>query len=452
MKSFFKKPEIRYAFAAVGISLLFGIFTNLLPQKISQKDPLYGYGSDSEVYWDLSGNILSKHAYLHSPGFDFSYLQKTDDFVHGTQRLPGYPLILSFIRLITGAAHPNSFGIILFNIILVFLNAYFILGILKKLFQEIPEKYYLAVCFFPSFLIYSNGINSDFFTLVLLSGFCFFVLKEGLLKYLALLFGAMAIFTRGNALFFVVPFWLLYAFFERKNRKHLIVGIIGIFFVALIFVGWSWRNHALSSHFTFAPFTGLQLRQNYIYKIYKYSDTEGEEKFFRWRSADYLKSHFNELVLKGNGNLYYAEAALDREITKDTVKMLWQKKIQGLRIYIRNVLQMSTNEYFIFNAARSLNVSWVWVLAWVAAILFFTLPALLFFGISIVWLFKHRLNLGAIIFYSALFYYLLTAAVLGDFARYLVPIGGILCISVMYVFKEIGKVDFKQLNWYNRFK
>lgn len=424
----FKDVKIRYAFYAVGASLAFGIFTNFLPFDLSQKDRLFGYGSDSEVYWDLAGNLAEGRGFVHSPGFDFAYLQKTENYTSGTQRLPAYPVALSVVRVWDINTPPNGWQLGVFNLILVFLNAYFIAGILQKLFPAMSKKIYWAIVLLPQFLIYSNGINSDFFGATMISAAVFFALLESKQRYWSAIFTVLALLTRGNALFFLVPFWVMLAVHSGLRKLNFRPAILSLGLIFLVFAAWSQRNFKLSGHFVFAPFTGFQLRQNYINKIYESQKPAGEEKYYLWQDPKYLKTRFEELAAKEG--IYAAEAEVNAEMTSLTFKLLWQKKLEAAKIYARNVLQIITNEYFLFNLGRLLNSPAAWGVIWILALLLFTLPGLILLGSALAALLWRKFTLPVIIIYSASAYLLLTAAVLGDFARYTVLAGLGIIISL----------------------
>ena len=427
---YLKDITIKYALLAVVVSLFFGILTSLLSERISQKDPVFGYGSDSNIYWDLAGNLAKGRGFVNSPGFDFAYIKKTDQYTYGTQRLPGYPLALAGVRYITQTNNPNSLAVWLFNLILVFFNAYFIISLIKKLLPNIPNGWYWIVALFPPFLIYSNGINSDFFVAVLLSGFCYFILSSEKRTWLSLLFAGSAVFTRANAIFFIIPFLALSIFFSQERKKKFLMYFSGILLVILIFCVWSFRNQKLSGSFTYVPFTGQQLEQNYIRKIYKYNRPSGEEKYFRWEQRNFVLPYFDQLVQRHG--LYKAEVEMNSEITKDTVSLLMQKKITAVKIYSKNVAQMFTNEYFIFNLGRTLHHPFVWAGVWLMAVLLYFLPGILLLWLGAMSLWKRKVDFFAILTYSSIIYILVTAAILGDFARYVLPIGFAIVMTVLY--------------------
>ncbi len=432
LKKIFSNAVLKYSLIAVAASLAFGVFTNVLPEKISQKDPVYGYGSDGQVYWDLGGNLAKGLGFVNSPGFAFSYIYPVNYYTYGTQRLPGYPLLLAAVRALNKSAGPNGASVAVLNLILVFLNAYFIIGLLRKFLPGVSNKWYLSVALFPPFLLYSNGINSDFFLAVLLAGFCYFLAQEGKKTWLALPFAAFAFFTRANALFFIVPFLILLTVFNRKNRKILWLSGCTIFAVALIFLGWSWRNQKLSGSFNFAPYTGSQLEQNYIRKIYRNSRPSGQERFYRWNMPDFVLARFTQLAK--TGGIYSAEAEMNKEMINDTISLLWQQKFLAVKVYIRDVAQILTNEYFIFNMARAFNNLYIWAAVWIAVILLYSLPGALMLFLAAVFAFSRKTSFPAILLYSAALYTLGTAAVLGDFSRYIEPVGFAIIYSVIFVF------------------
>ena len=436
MLGIFKPGRIvSYAFLTVVFTCIFGVATSLPPQKISQKDPLYGYGSDSEVYWDLAGNLAHGRGFVHSPGFDFSYLHKTSEFTQGTQRLPGYPLALSLIRALDLNAAPNSWLAWMFNLSLVFLNSYFVIGILVILYPNTKTVFFWLVALFPPFLIYANGINSDFFAATLISAAVYFSLASSRWRYLSVCFGAFAVFTRGNVLFFLVPFWLMLAIYYRRQRRDIKPAVFGLAAIALIFIGWSFRNQALSDRFVFAPFTGLQLRQNYIYKIYEDQRPAGEERYWRWRAPEYLKQRFEDLNSQ-TGSLYKAESQLDKELVGDTIQLVLERPAAVVFTYGRDIVQMLTNEYFLFNLGRSVNSPWLWGGIWPVAIIFYLLPGAWLLLLAARFFIRKFFAPLSIIVFSAAVYIFLTAAVLGDFARYLLPVGFAIIIAVKSAFQK----------------
>jgi GTP-binding protein len=88
-----------------------------------------------------------------------------------------------------------------------------------------------------------------------------------------------------------------------------------------------------------------------------------------------LKAYSEELAAKEG--IYAAEAEVNAEMTSLTFKLLWQKKLEAAKIYARNVLQIITNEYFLFNLGRLLNSPAAWGVIWILALLLFTLPGLI---------------------------------------------------------------------------
>lgn len=448
MNKIFQNIQIRYALLGTVAALVFGVITNILPPHLSQKDPLYGYGSDSEIYWDLSTNIKEGRGFVHSPGFDFAYLYKTDQYTYGTQRTPGYPLVLAGVRTIFQTDSPNSIGITVFNLMLVFLNCYFIVGILKKQLPQVPSKFYSFIAIFPLFLIYGNGINVDFITGVLLAAFCYF-LQNNKLAFVSIFLGGFALFTRGNVLFFLAPFWIFYLVFFKDQKQKIVIGSLGLILLAIIFLGWSYRNFQLSGSFTFAPFTGFQLRQNYITKIYENNKPEGEEQFYRWDSPAYLRQEFMNALSDSGNNLYVAEAKIDKQLTKDTFVMLIQKPFVAAKVYVRGILQMFVNEYFIFNLGRQINSQALWLIIWVVVLLGFLLPALVFCFFGLVLLRKLNKTFLSAVTYSGILYLLLTCTVWGGFARYQLPVYFAILISFVVCFYRLINLDFAKLNWYN---
>ncbi len=427
--------KVKFALFSVAASLVFGLVTNYLPSRISQKDPNFGYGSDSDVYWDLGGNLAAGRGFVHSPGFDFAYLHKTAEYTRGTQRLPGYPLVLSIVRAVDFDAAPNSALVSAFNFLLVFLNSFFVIGILIFLYPNIKSAYFWIVALFPPFLIYGNGINSDFFVATLIAATVYFSLAPSRWRYLSVCFGAFAVFTRGNVLFFLIPFWLMLAVYYRGKKLDIKPAIFGLAAVAIIFVGWSLRNQALSGRFVFAPFTGLQLRQNYIYKIYENQRPPGEERYWRWRAPEYLKQRFEELYIQ-SGSLYQAESQLDKELVADTVKLAQVRPVVVVATYARDVVQMLTNEYLLFNLGRSVGSPLLWAGIWTVIMLFYVLPGVWLLLLGFFFLVRKFFAPLSIVVFSAAAYVFLTAAVLGDFARYLLPVGFAIIIGLRVVFQK----------------
>jgi hypothetical protein len=425
------KTIIKFSLFAVLASLVFGLITSALPANISQKDPVYGYGSDNTSYWNLAGNLAKGLGFMNSPGFDFAYVHKIDQYTFGTQRLPGYPLALAAVRLIFHTDNPKGLAIQLFNLFLVFCNAYFTVAVIKKLLPQVSPAWFWLVVFFPPFLIYGDGIGTDLVTAMLLAGFCHFALKENASRWWAVFFAAWAVFTRANALFFVLPFLILQALFYFRDKKKIILSFAGVLAIALVFIAWSFRNQKLSGSFVYAPYTGQQLVQNYINKIYRYNKPAGEERYSRWQSPAYLKQRYEELLVANQGNLYAAEVKLSNELTKDTLSLFWQRKITALKVYVRDVAQILTNEWYFFNVARTFPSPYVWFGAWAAAILLYTLPGVLFLLVGVLFLWRRKTNLSAILLYSSCLYVLATAAVLGDFTRYVIPVGLGVIVSII---------------------
>jgi hypothetical protein len=156
---------------------------------VSGKIPRYGYGADSEAYWDHAGNLASRHSFMSSPGHGFDLVADVDEFSFETQRLPGYPLLLAGVRAIAPSAGPRSWPFVLLNLLLVFANAWFVLSIFRRDVMggegqaACPAWTCWAVAAFLPFLLYGDGIDSDFLVATLLAGFCYSHLSTGRRRY-----------------------------------------------------------------------------------------------------------------------------------------------------------------------------------------------------------------------------------------------------------------------------
>ncbi len=441
--SVWHRPAVKYALIAVLVSAVFALVTAVVPIKFSQRDPVYGYGSDSGTYWDLSTNLISFHKFLSSPGFGFDFLDMVNSYTEAMQRLPGYPLFLAGVRVATGAKTPNAWGIWLADFILVFCNAFFIISIFERdLFKNHVNKnwYWLVVLYLP-FLLYGSGINTDFLSATLLAGAVYFAFSPGRWNILwAALFSAATVFTRGNILFFLVPFLALMIIYHRFSKAAWLRFGVGLLAILLVFAAWSYRNHKLSGYFTFTPFVGLQLQQNYIKKMVPFQDAANQ--YARWNSVQYRQELFESLSRQVSP--YYAESKIDKQITSDTFSLLLSRPVLAAKTYVREVAQVFNNEYFLFNVIRS-NTSLIARGAAGALILaFYTLPGLLFFA-GLFWvLWRKKWTKYAIVTVSAACYALITAAILGDFARYILPIGFVIIFwSAAFLRKFVLKAKFE---------
>ena len=279
-------PGVKFAIIAVLVSAVFGLVTSILPVKISQRDPLYGYGSDSSTYWDLSGNLIRFHKFVSSPGGGFDFLGTVNGYSEAMQRLPGYPLFLAGVRALTGAKTGNAWGIWLANLILVFCNAFFVVSVFERdLFKSpITKNWYWAVVVYLPFLFYGSGINSDFLSATLLAGAVFFAFSPRRVDVLwTAVFSAAAVFSRGNILFFLVPFFILMIIYQKFSKAAWLRFGVALLAMLVVFTSWSYRNKELSGYFTFTPFVGLQLQQNFIKKMVPSEDINN--RYARWNSA-----------------------------------------------------------------------------------------------------------------------------------------------------------------------
>lgn len=430
------RTPIKYAIIALLVSAVFGLITVLLPTKVSQRDPLYGYGSDSDTYWDLSTNLINTHKFLSSPGKGFDFLGTVNSYTHAMQRLPGYPVFLAGVRALTHDKTPNSWGIWLANLILVFCNAYFVISLLERdLFKDgINKKWYWLVVLWLPFLFYGSGINTDFLSATLLAGAVYFAFSPDRWNILWLaVFSAAAVMTRGNILFFMVPFLILMITYNKFSKAAWLRFGAALLAVLIVFAAWSHRNQKLSGYFTFTPFVGLQLQQNYIKKILPIQNVN--DQYARWNSVEYRQQLFEKLSREVSS--YHASSFIDKQITKDTVSLLLHHPVAATKVYVREVVQVFNNEFFLFNIIRLNNSILVRGAAGSLILVFYTLPGLMFFA-GLFWvIWRKKWSKYAIVTISAACYSLLTAAILGDFARYILPIEFIIIFWTIKISHEI---------------
>ena len=134
---------------------------------------------------------------------------------------------------------------------------------------------------------------------------------------------------------------------------------------------------------------------------------------------------------------------MDKQITADTFSLLLHQPVAGLKDYVREVAQVFNNEYFLFNVIR-LNSSLVARgAAGLLILVFYTLPGLLFFS-GLCWvLWRKKMAKYAIVTVSAACYALLTAAILGDFSRYVLPIGFVIIFwTIVFLRRLVTKEKF----------
>jgi len=434
VKEFFRSNPIKVAILACLVAVVFGLVTQRLPQTLSGRDLTYGYGSDSPDYWDMVGNLLARHAFMAGPNYGFVFLAPVPGYSYVMQRLPGYPLFLAAIRGVFPHAAPLSLPFALGNLVLLFFNTYALVAIFEKYVLKQPPRrlwvYGWVVLFLP-FLAYSNGINSDFLSAVLTLLFCYFFLQDGKAKYWSILFGVWAVFTRGNVLFFIVPFVLLMLLRHFRLRQMWLLAGSVMLAIVLVMAGWSWRNYEISGYFKFTTFIGLPLRENYLEKMEKYSPAfASDSQFSRWNSAQFRADYFNSLTVQEGR--YKASAQIDSELISATIKAVIHYPKLAVKAETRDFAQLFLNEYFIFNVQRNFPGLFVLIVCMFLLFIFNGLPSLAFGAAFLIMLLKKQLDVFAILVYSAFCYAVANALILGVVSRYLLPVDFVLLYCVMY--------------------
>jgi hypothetical protein len=431
----------RCALLAVVVSLLFGLVTSALPIKVSGKNPRYGYGADSEAYWDHAGNLVSRHAFMSSPGHGFDLLARVDEPSFETQRLPGYPLLLAVVRSLAPSASPRSWPFVLLNLLLVFANGWFVLSICRRdvLACNGPETFPawigLVVATYLPFLLYGNGIDSDFLVATLLAGFTYSYLSPGKARWWSPLFAAWAAMTRIGAVVFIVPFLILTLLQPPKRPGRRVLTLVILASVAVCLGGWSYRNYRLSGYFRPEFMSGLVLQQNYLISMEHESPPAGFAGFARWNSDEYRSRRFHEIA--ATQGYYVAVGQIDAEMKAAAKSLILAHPWRALTICGRNLLALLLRDYFVFLPYRINPSPWTWSVQVVLFLVYYLIPALLFLGAVTAFAFRKSFTTLSILAYSGACYVLVTAVVWGMNARYVLPVEFIIVSVTMYCLNSL---------------
>lgn len=426
----------RCALIAVVVSFLFGLGTSALPIKWSGKNPRYGYGADSEAYWDHAGNLASRHAFMSSPRHGFDLLAKVDDYSFETQRLPGYPLLLAGLRWIAPSAAPRSWPFLLLNLLLVFANAWFVLSLHRRDVvagdgpKTCPAWTGLVVAAYLPFLLYGDGIDSDFLVATLLAGFSYLHLSPGRARWWSPLFAAWAAMTRVGALVYIVPFLMLTLLQrpKRPGRGALTLAVLAC--VAVCLGGWSYRNYRLSGYFRPEFMSGLVLQQNYLVSMEHESAPAGCEGFQRWNSEEYRARRFHEIA--ATQGPYVAVGQMDAEMKAVAYRLILAHPWVALSTGLRNLVALLVRDYFVFEPYRLDPSPWNYSIQIVLFVVYYVIPSLLFLGGVIAFAIRRSYTPLSILAYGAMSYVLITAAVWGMNARYVLPVAFVIVLVTVH--------------------
>lgn len=304
------------------VSLSLGVFVAALLVGAWLRSPLeapeiqrWGFGSDSDVYWDLSGNVLAGSGYVSSPGLH-PVMRSWTFSLPNISTAPGYPAALAVARRFCDGKAAAAALQALFYIGLVLLVAFW--PGLPRWPSWAWRAAVLLVGLWPGFILQLQSISSELmaaFTITLWV-WCLWRspdaqtrLRPGL-ALLAALAGAAAVATRANLIAFAV---FLVAFWLMENRVALrrtpwTAWAISIAAMAAIYTGWAYRNRQLCGEWTFSAYAGQVMRLHYVENrwnrgiVVPLASSEAREQFIRdehakgirWSAAE--RNLYNELA------------------------------------------------------------------------------------------------------------------------------------------------------------
>lgn len=285
----------------------------------------FNYGSDD--YKEISKSLFDNKAFVRE---EFFFEIKIYEPV--VDRLPLFPLIYGFLMLI----FKNENIIFSFNFFLFFLTLKYIFKISRKFFNK-------NLCFLIVFIISLSLINIKYIqsqnpnvlsmfviTLFVYKSYKIFIedkknLKEKLLFIFIII---LAVFTRHNNVFLLIPF-LFFLFFKNKNFYSLFLIFLVIFFIFT----WSYRNYKVANYFNFSS---LSLRTIYSTYVLFNKNEEYQRKYF-----NYLKNLQNKNLEKiANGEKSNFNKKLDYFYLNEIIVYIVDNKLEYLKNLIKSFLAM----------------------------------------------------------------------------------------------------------------
>lgn len=295
--------------AILGCLFSFGClrYTHFIPATLNA----YGFGSDADVYWDLSGNLLNGRGYTVSPGMH-PVLRHHPDPLPNISTAPGYPWALAAVRWVWDDIRVAYVLQVVFYAGLLLLVAIWPL----TLSGSVGWRWGIlaAIAFWPGFLLQLPSISSEmgtaFFGALLVVG-----MSRGTLTgwSFSLLGAVLMVAFRSNTILFVFTWLFLYALLDWRRgirstawKSAVIVGA-----VLLVYTGWGLRNQRFCGDRVFSAYAGQVIYAHYI----------GNTPALRggkWSTAEERESFVQQQVAQG-ATWSQAERRLYQTLTRYTV-------------------------------------------------------------------------------------------------------------------------------------
>jgi hypothetical protein len=251
------RSSLIFFFAGLAFSF-FLRYTHFTPPTLNA----YGFGSDSDVYWDLAGNLTAGRGYVSSPGLHPVLRDPASPFLPNISTAPGYPFLLAAVRTVWNdirAAYILQW---------IFYAGLIVLAATWPLNRSWTPGWRMAalagIAFWPGFLLQLQSVSSElataFFAALLVWSWC----KRWLALSVVAAIAAVAL--RSNMILFIIP-WVLFEAhgdFKQNARKAALKGALLILCLMLFYAGWSFRNKRLCGEMVFSAYAGQVLYAHYL--------------------------------------------------------------------------------------------------------------------------------------------------------------------------------------------
>lgn len=314
----------------------------------------WGFGSDSEVYWDLSSNLLKRGAFECSPGLGHEFTcYPNPDTIANVHRLPAYPAVLAFFRFLWDDFRAGY----LLNFVAYLLTVAYAVY-LFRLLSPAASRLSLSgfgcfVAFSPLYLVYNQGIQSDTFCAAMCVAFTYHFLRcqsnfsatsstwsFWIQPALAALFGSVCLLSRANAAAFLLPLTIIGVIANFRCRGVFLVAN-GIVLAGLVLAGTGWmaRNYHLTGKPTLSVATGHNLYLNYVYYF-----VQPDHPAYPWRNV--ARHDFMSSEIYQQGQPLEAEAKLGGRLQEIAWDYIREHPRLALRTAVRSVTGLFIMSYF----------------------------------------------------------------------------------------------------------
>lgn len=317
----------------------------------------WGFGCDADTYWDLSGNLLARQAFVDSPGMGhaFSYYNNSD-YVPNVLRLPGYPLVLAGARMLwdeIAVAYLLNYliyiGICVYSLLVATL-------VYKRLSGKWLFLFVIMLAFSPVYLIHMQGVQSDTFAALTLIAFTYHFFRVQSISSLviwkltrpklllhaggAIIFGALCLLTRANTLLYIFPLLLMGTILSyRRAKDSLKLNIVITLICVAALAAWGARNYSIMSRFSISVAAG-----NNVFLHYVYSRVQPKDELYAWKNLA-RREYMVERIAQGR-SATEAESDLDLKLRQISLEYALASPMQSLRTAGRGMVGLFTSSYF----------------------------------------------------------------------------------------------------------